>query len=187
MIKEIWKDPVWSKVITTGILAIIASIGTYLFGVWPTVGRALSQATEIFLSVEFWKFSAPLFGGIIAWLVNEWRKRLWEQYIRKEDSYRDLLRCLKGFYQGANHSTELQSEFIDHLNRCWLYCPDEIILLGYKFLDTVNADNSTSDEARFAAMGNLISSVRKDLISRRLVRSTKLTGNDFKHLEVKEI
>lgn len=43
MIKGIWKDPVWSKVIATGILAAIASIGTYIFGVWPAIGSVISQ------------------------------------------------------------------------------------------------------------------------------------------------
>ena len=43
MIKETWKDPVWSKVIATGILAAIASIGTYLFGVWPIICSAISR------------------------------------------------------------------------------------------------------------------------------------------------
>ncbi|WP_413664871.1 hypothetical protein ACG1BZ_06285 [Microbulbifer sp. CNSA002] len=44
MLKGIWKDPVWSKVIATGILAVIASFGTYIFGVWPEIGSAFSQA-----------------------------------------------------------------------------------------------------------------------------------------------
>ncbi|MDX1505144.1 MAG: hypothetical protein R3221_05475, partial [Spongiibacter sp.] len=30
--------------IATGILAVIASIGTYIFGVWPAIGSRLSQA-----------------------------------------------------------------------------------------------------------------------------------------------
>ncbi len=74
--------------------------------------------SEILLSLDFWKFAAPLFGVIVAWFVNEWRKRVWEQYQRKEESYKELLRCLKGFYVGAPNATELRTEFLSQLNRC---------------------------------------------------------------------
>ena len=97
---------------------------------------------EILSSVDFWKFSAPLFGAILAWFLNEWRKRIWEQYQRKEESYKELIRCLKGFYVGVPNSQELKSEFLNKLNKCWLYCPDEVILNGYAFLDTVHASNT---------------------------------------------
>jgi len=137
---------------------------------------------EIITSVEFWKFAAPLFGAIVAWFVNEWRKRIWEQYQRKEESYKELLRCLKGFYIGANNANELKAEFLTQLNRCWLYCPDDVILKGYAFLNTVHAKNVLSDEVKEKAMGDFVSSIRSDLLSRKLVKSTNLSGKDFKHL-----
>jgi hypothetical protein len=46
MIKGIWKDPVWSTVIATGILTAVASIGTYLFGVWPAIGSAIRKGWD---------------------------------------------------------------------------------------------------------------------------------------------
>ena len=138
--------------------------------------------SEIIASVEFWKFAAPLFGAVVAWFVNEWRKRVWEQHKRKEESYRELLRCLKGFYIGATNANELKTEFLNQLNRCWLYCPDDIILKGYAFLETVHTDNQSTAEAKEKAMGNFVSSIRKDLLSRKLVRSTNLSAKDFKHL-----
>lgn len=137
---------------------------------------------EIITSVEFWKFAAPLFGAIVAWFVNEWRKRIWEQYQRKEESYKELLRCLKGFYIGANNANELKAEFLTQLNRCWLYCPDDVILKGYAFLNTVHAKNVLSDEVKEKAMGDFVSSIRNDLLSRKLVKETNLSGKDFKHL-----
>lgn len=138
---------------------------------------------EILLSIDFWKFAAPLFGAIIAWFVNEGRKREWEQYQRKEERYRELVRCLKGFYIDVSKSTELRAEFLSQLNFCWLYCPDDVIQTGYAFLNTVHTDNpSTKDEVKEQAVGDFIASVRKDLLSRRLTKSTKLTGEDFKHL-----
>ncbi len=137
---------------------------------------------EIVTSVEFWKFAAPLFGAVIAWFVNEWRKRVWEQYQRKEESYRELLRCLKGFYIGASNANELKAEFLNQLNRCWLYCPDDVILKGYAFLNTVHASNPSTDEIKEKAMGDFVASIRNDLLSRKLVNKTSLVGKDFKHL-----
>ncbi|MFQ3245806.1 MAG: hypothetical protein ACI9SP_002454 [Arenicella sp.] len=67
----------------------------------------LSVLREVLSSVEFWKLAVPVFSAIVAWLVNEWRKRLWEEYKRKEDSYSELLRCLRGFYMGQHHSLRI--------------------------------------------------------------------------------
>ena len=139
---------------------------------------------EIITSVEFWKFSAPLFGAIFAWLINEWRKRVWEQYKRKEESYKELLRCLKGFYIGAQDSAKLKQEFLDQLNRCWLYCPDDVIKKGYSFLDSVHEHKITSHEIMENRMGDFVASIRKDLLSRKLVKTTNLNSKDFKILQV---
>lgn len=38
MLKAIWKDPVWSAVIAGGILAVTGAIGTFLLGLWPSIG-----------------------------------------------------------------------------------------------------------------------------------------------------
>lgn len=42
--KDIWKDPVWSKVIAAAILAIGAGILATLRGWWPVIGEAIVQA-----------------------------------------------------------------------------------------------------------------------------------------------
>lgn len=47
MILKIWKDPVWSMVIATGILALIGAIATYFLGAWPTIKS---------FSVSIWGF-----------------------------------------------------------------------------------------------------------------------------------
>lgn len=137
---------------------------------------------ELLVSVDFWKFSLPLFGAVVAWFVNEWRKRVADQCQRKEENYRELLRCLKGFYIGVDGARELKLEFLNQLNRCWLYCPDEIIIKGYAFLDTVHVSGMSSDSVKELAMGEFVAAVRKDLLSRKLVNKTKLESRDFRHL-----
>ena len=79
---------------------------------------------DILSSVEFWKFALPLLGAVVAWFANEWRKRIADQYQRKEANYKELLRSLRGFYVGASNANELKTEFLNQLNVAWLYCPD---------------------------------------------------------------
>ncbi len=58
---------------------------------------------DVISSADFWKFAAPLLGAVFAWFINEWRKRLADQYQRKEANYKELLKSLRGFYVGAHH------------------------------------------------------------------------------------
>ena len=137
---------------------------------------------DIFSSVEFWKFSMPLLGAVIAWFANERHKRLADQYQRKEASYKELLRSLRGFYVDAAGANDLKVEFLQQLNLSWLYCPDEVIRKGYAFLETVHTGSSKSDEEKELALGAFVAAVRTDILSRNLVRRTQLTAADFKHL-----
>jgi hypothetical protein len=41
MLKKIWHDPVWSKVIAVGIIAIFTAVGSYLLGWFPIIGQWL--------------------------------------------------------------------------------------------------------------------------------------------------
>ena len=43
MLKKLWNDPVWSKVIAGVILAVLAVIGTYLLNWWSTIGRFIKR------------------------------------------------------------------------------------------------------------------------------------------------
>lgn len=139
--------------------------------------------TQIFLSVDFWKFAIPLLGAIVAWFTNEWRKRVTDQYLRKEANYKELLKSLRGFYIGAANAQELKAEFLNQLNVAWLYCPDDVIQKGYAFLDTVHAKQIHTDEKKEAAMGAFVAAIRRDILSRKLVKKTMLEAVDFKHLK----
>ena len=143
----------------------------------------MEETLDILLSVHYWKFALPLFGAIIAWFANEWRKRLMEQYQRKEASYKNLVRSLRGFYED-DFSEEKRAEFLDELNQCWLYCPDDVITRGYRFLDTVHTQQVSTDQVKEKAMGEFIAAIRRDLLSRKLVRKTTLTHDDFRRFTV---
>jgi len=136
-----------------------------------------------FLSPESVKLTIALLAlaaTVVTWLFNERRKRAWEEYVRKEDNYKKLLSVLRGFYV-TTQDKALKQDFIDQLNQCWLYCPDDVIRKAYAFLDTVKVDAQSTDDAPEIACGQLVAAIRQDMLSRRLVKKTELTGKDFRH------
>ena len=146
---------------------------------------------DILSSADFWKFTLPLLGAVVAWFANEWRKRIADQYQRKEANYKELLLSLRSFYVDGKNAEELKREFLDQLNIAWLYCPDDVIKIGYAFLDTVpknsvHTQNETANaekeqEKTKLALGAFVAAIRCDLLSRKLVRETKLSSTDFRH------
>src|SRR3954467_9747363 len=44
VLKKIWADPVWSKVIAAAILALAGFIASYLFNWWPAIAHAVGAA-----------------------------------------------------------------------------------------------------------------------------------------------
>ena len=136
---------------------------------------------DIVTSQDFWKIAFPALAAIVAWVANEQSKLSWEQYKRKEENYKELLRCLKGFYV-ASQDKELKGQFLHQINLLWLYAPDHVIRLSYAFLETVKTGATAADRAiKEQAFGNFVAAIRKDLLSRKIVRRTGLEGKDFRH------
>jgi hypothetical protein len=136
---------------------------------------------SILSSVEFWKFVVPLLGAVVAWLANEWQKRIAQQYERKEQRYKELLSSLRGFYVGAANAEALMAEFLVQLNISWMYCPDDVIRKAYAFLDTVRVGERATDEQKEFALGTLVVAIRADSLARTLVHKTSLKPSDFRH------
>ena len=122
-----------------------------------------------------------LIGGFVTWYLNERSKRVYEEYKRKEEKYSELIRSLRGFYVDSS-SKELKTEFLNQLNLCWMYCPDEVIYKAYNFLFMVHTDQKHLDEEKEKAVGKFMLAIRKDLISRKPLRKTNFKPEDFKHL-----
>ena len=120
-------------------------------------------------------------GAIAAWSFNERSKRAWEEYTRKENNYRQLLIALKGFFV-ATQSKELRDEFLQQVNLCWLYCPDDVIQKAYMFLDSVHTESTSGTETSEKAMGDLVAAIRTDMLNRRIVKTTSLRGKDFRRI-----
>jgi Pyruvate/2-oxoacid:ferredoxin oxidoreductase delta subunit len=133
-----------------------------------------------FFSSDFVKLTVPLIAAVVAWFVNEGQKRKQEQYARKEEKYKALLSTLQGFYEGSQ-DTEKKRAFVEQVNQCWLYCPDLVIQNAYTFLEKVQKGDPERDET----CGDLVAAIRRDMLSRKLVRSTSLDGQQFRHFQAR--
>ena len=135
--------------------------------------------------IDLLKFAIPLLGAAIAWLWNERRRRLADEYQRKEQKYTSLIEAAEGFYVQASGTPEgknLMTQFLLELKKCWLYCPDDVIRAANRWLDLMHEGVGSSNDARKSALGEFMVAVRKDLLSRRPVKNTDLTAADFKQL-----
>ena len=134
------------------------------------------------MSVDFLKFFLPAAGAVVAWFVDRRQRRALEEYQRKEERYRELLKSLPGFYV-VSQDRQLKQAFLDQVNLCWLYCSDDVIQRAYEFLGTIHTDaQQQPDQIKEKALGALILAIRRDLVSRRVVRKTDLKADDFRLL-----
>ena len=134
-----------------------------------------------FLSADFLKFFVPLLGAVAAWLVNERRRHAWEEYLRKEERYRELLRTLPGFYSYAS-DPEVRRQFLEEYKRCFLYCSDEVIRAANLAMEGMVEGTQLPNEKRLQRIGDLVLAIRRDLLRRTLTNSTTLTHKDFRHI-----
>lgn len=130
----------------------------------------------VFSSTDFWKIALPALAAIVAWFFNERSKLAWEQYKRKEENYKELLRCLKGFYV-STQDRDLKAKFVDQVNLLWLYAPDHVIQAANTFLEKVMSGAQDKE----LACGALVEAARKDLLARKIVRRSDLNSTHFRH------
>lgn len=133
--------------------------------------------------VDFWKIAAPAFVAALVWFLNERSKLSWEQFKRKEENYRALLDSIKGFSMHAM-DLQLQNKFVQELNNCWLYAPDSVLEKAYCFLDMGSHIDDHSNDERKIALGNFVAEIRKDLLSRKIVKHTSLQGKDYQWINM---
>jgi len=156
---------------------------------WPDRGRAQALGrdpainVEPFLSADFLKFFLPLAAGVVGWLANERAKRQTEEYTRKEQRYRVLLLSLQGFYD-VSVNLQQRQEFLNQLTLCWLYCSDEVVLAGQDFLAKMMDTSGSTQDQKNQSAADLIGAIRRDLLSRRVIRRTALTGREFQRVAV---
>lgn len=130
------------------------------------------------VSGDFLKFFVPLVGAVVAWFMNERRRRAWEEYLRKEERYRALLKSLSGFYVHGS-SPKVREEFLEEYKRCWLYCSDEVIKAANEAMAVMIEGTSVPMDQRLHRIGELVVAIRHDLLRRTLTSKTALGANDY--------
>lgn len=131
------------------------------------------------MDIELWELMLPVLTAILAWLANEWRKQAWENFLRKERYYQSLITCMGAFFE--TEKEQERREFLNQLNLCWLYCPDDVIKKAYAFLNTFQTQ--ATHAARKDSVRELVLAIRKDL--HPWYRRTKLTAADFQVLQAR--
>lgn len=93
VVKRIWNDPVWSKVIAAAVIGAAAIVGSYLLGWWPIIKDFFQSIISFALSrssIPNWVLCILLF-SIICWLVfivvRVWQALLTETGIQDWDTY----------------------------------------------------------------------------------------------------
>lgn len=133
--------------------------------------------------MNFWTITLPLIAASVAWIFNEWRKRVCENYQRKEQRYIRLFELIKAFYKnapevyGKEKTLEMRQEFLTQINLCWLYCPDEIIIKANQLALAIQQGSNK----RELLAGELMLELRKDLLRHFRFKPTKLSADDFRH------
>ncbi len=130
------------------------------------------------LSADFLKFFIPMGGAVVAWFLNERRRRAWEEYLRKEERYRALLRTLAGFYTHAS-SPIVREEFLEEYKRCWLYCSDEVIRAANEAMVVMVEGTQVPMDERLSKIGELVLAIRRDLLRRTLTNETSLRPSEY--------
>ncbi|RYL87095.1 hypothetical protein EWI07_14510 [Sporolactobacillus sp. THM7-4] len=115
--------------------------------------------------------------GFITWGFNEKSKRKQESYKRREERYADLIKSIKGFYVNSDNPC-LKDNFLEQVDLCWMYCPDNVVKRLYAFLETVKESSSTGVQKQ-TALGEVMVAIRKDLLKDSKIKSN-LTSDQFK-------
>jgi hypothetical protein len=135
-----------------------------------------------------WKFFLGVIGAVGAWLwsVYTWRKnqdvqRAQNEYQRKEQLYREMLKSMIVFYKGANPMVGTGS-FLEQYRLAWLYAPDEVIRAIEAFLGTQKSEIPADQKSQLGqkALAVLVASKRSDLFATAKLPTT-LTAADFGH------
>lgn len=131
---------------------------------------------------EILKIAIPLvFGGIGGALITHYlavkRERISAIFIEKRKNYEKLLEAVRGFVRGE---PDEKQQFIDEMNRSWLYASDEVVRETRRFLD-LYVDHAKHGSRHVPAkevdpvMGATLLAMRKDLGFKK----TALSSQEF--------
>ena len=117
-------------------------------------------------------------GAAISWTLNLREKRRVDEYIRKEQVYKDIVVALQALYRSDN--PQEKEKFIAQTRITWVYCPDAVVRELNACLDALKDAlivSPTEPTPQQKALGRAVAAMRQDLMPK-----TTLTGDDFRHI-----
>ena len=107
---------------------------------------------------------AILLGAGVGWIGKAETDRQRDEQKWKEERYEILLRSLSGF-KVRSLNAEVIDRFVQELELCWVYCPDEVIKAGNQFLNTVSVPGTECPrvlDPKELAVAELYLAIRRD-------------------------
>ncbi len=74
----------------------------------------------------------------ISWTLNSREKRRIDEFVRKEQIYKELVVGLQALYKVDNRDEK--EAFIKQTRLAWIYCPDEVVRQLNACLDALTAE-----------------------------------------------
>ena len=179
MIIKIWKDPVWSKVIATCIatfiLFLIATIASYLVGLWPAIGSVIKYGWNFVNSsttTPNWLLGSMAILCVL--FIYALLGRLKDRFVEEEDQTIDFKSYTKDYFEGILWSWRYSGELIMDLQSLCPNCQYQIIpkriqdmigtVLGYDYL----CDDCGHSAGQFLKSPAELNQIIKHKIQRRL-------------------
>jgi hypothetical protein len=110
----------------------------------------------------------------ISWTLTLREKRRSDEYVRKEQIYKELVVGLQALYK-VNNPGEKEA-FIKQTRLAWVYCPDEVVLQLKACLDALTVPTAAPSPQQ-EALGKAVKAMRRDLMPQ-----TTLSHRDFRHV-----
>lgn len=119
----------------------------------------------------------------VTYACTEQAKLNADSYQRREERYQQLTASVTAFYITSTDLTK-RRQFLAELDRCWLYCSDDVLRACYQFVDSIKEGNKASDEDRRLLLGAFVVAMRKDLVSHKRVKQSSMKPDEYQSLYV---
>ena len=147
MLKKLWNDPVWSKVIAGAILAVGTLLGTYFLDWWPTIGRFAKDAYNFALSpTSLLNWIIGVLGLLAAPTIIGLLAIIWQRYSHPHQALQ-----IGGITQLISFSVCVGVGATLEMGKYTMYIRSALIVIS-KFMRKTQVHIAPLTESRFAAI-----------------------------------
>ncbi len=139
------------------------------------------DSVGMFTWADMLKLLVPIVATFGLWYLNSELEFWRTQQLNKERNYRELVSTVRGFNVNGS-SFEQREKFVDQINQSWLYAPDTVIRLAYRFIGRSSVGANYTNFQRDSALGDLFLAMRHDMLQTGTTKHTSLSASDYKNL-----